>query len=489
MMYRRSFTVWNHRFFPTACVVACFIACISVHRCVAETDATKDANQTEKIEQQVDEPLRQLLEGQELVELKIKVENNDQPIEGAEIAPWALGCALGHGMWKENDKESGVDPVKVKTNAEGIATVVYPKVRVLERKAPTTMVSISIDHPEYAFIDSMHIKVPLKGEYGVRMAQAATIEVRPTLKGKPMPLKGIHALWTDMPPMKDPEITDKGRLKLSKVKPGLNRVMLVRLDGETPTHFSDVIEVITREGKTKRIDAPMRRAARMQGMIGLNVPRPVLEGRVKLSTIPPDNDNITPSWRTWATIQPDGTFTVDGWPPRMKAQVCALCKGFIATSGTAPEEIQEPPRGDLRRAQVFRPAFPMEIKMEPIGKCVVTVEHKDQPIEGVMVLASPNIYWWNEGSQIYCHPLIRTEKMIVTGKYWDAVDKLMPQPFTGTTNEQGVATLELPAGRQSLVIRSEEYKMFAFPGGARRLRTNIAPGTPTKLKIRVTPKK
>ena len=82
-------------------------------------------------------------------------------------------------------------------------------------------------------------------------------------------------------------------------------------------------------------------------------------------------------WLTWIPIQPDGTFTIDSWPADEPIQLIGLCEGFIATSGSAPKEVKNPPdskKDPFGRPQVFRPNGdePIEVAMTPLVQCVVT---------------------------------------------------------------------------------------------------------------------
>ena len=72
------------------------------------------------------------------------------------------------------------------------------------------------------------------------------------------------------------------------------------------------------------------------------------------------------------------------------------------------------------------------VKMSPLVRCVATaVDEDDKPVAGVTVASWPNVAWWNGGSQIYCYPLVRGERLLREREYSKATDETFPQPFQG----------------------------------------------------------
>jgi hypothetical protein len=103
---------------------------------------------------------------------------------------------------------------------------------------------------------------------------------------------------------------------------------------------------------------------------------------------------------------------------------------------------------------------PIEVAMTPLVDCVVTAIDEDgKPIAGVEVASSPNVCWWNSGSQIYCHPLVRGERRLKERDYVNAIDDAFPPPFRSITNGDGKATLKLPAGRERLCLLEGVYEL------------------------------
>jgi hypothetical protein len=198
------------------------------------------------------------------------------------------------------------------------------------------------------------------------------------------------------------------------------------------------------------------------------------------------------TWWTWAPIQADGTFAIDSWPANEPIQLIALCEGFIATSGIAPKEVKNPPdpqKDSFNRPQLFRPNRdePIELAMTPLVQCVVTaVDEDDKPVAGVSVESWPNVCWWNSGSQIYCHPLVRGERLLRERDYNKATDEVFPQPFKAETDAQGQATLELPAGNEDLAISSKVYELPVFLG-RRDVKIELTRGETTEAVLHLQP--
>jgi hypothetical protein len=212
---------------------------------------------------------------------------------------------------------------------------------------------------------------------------------------------------------------------------------------------------------------------------------------VSLRTLPPKGGNgHRVEWISWAPIQSDGTFAIDGWPADEPLQIIALCDGYIATSGTAPAAVDQPPdpkTDSFGRPQVFESngEDPITVEMTPLGKCEVTaVDEHDQPVVGVTLTSWPNVGWWNIGSQIYCAPLARGERILRDRDYESAVEKAYAAPFQADTDSQGKATLELPAGSQHLAIVSKVYEVPVFLGH-RDMRVELTGGQTTEAVLRL----
>ena len=390
-----------------------------------------------------------------MVKLPVRVVDADgNPVVKVKVAPWALRSSQGHGWWRKGDDRAGVDPKEAFTDEAGNAVVLYPYFRDRTERIRTTSVSLQVDHPDFAYVDDLHIDVPLEttDPHVIKLAAGVPCEVRPTLNGKSANLDNLFALWSDgrsWQPGSAPQKSPDGTLRIPAMPPGDNSVLLVVLDGERATHFSAITDFKLAPGEPKKIDVALRPALRVRGVLSDNVPRPVRAGRVKAWTLDPASAaNNRAEWWTWAPIEADGTFTIDGWPADEPLQLIAICEGFMATSGSAPDCVKDPPdpkEDPYNRPQVFRPTADkqIELAMTPLVPCVVTaVDEDEKPVAGVSVESWPNVGWWNSGSQIYCYPLARGERMLRERDYYNSIDKAFPNPFQAETDAQGKATLD-----------------------------------------------
>jgi hypothetical protein len=437
---------------------------------------------------------------QTMLDLRVQVvDQNGKPVAKATVTPWALRCSQGHGMWAKDDKHAGAGPKEAITDETGMATVLYPRFRHFEERIRTLSVSLSVDHPEFAYTSDLHIDVPLetKEPYEIKLKPGVPLEIRPLLDGEPADLGNLFAFWSDGRSWSAgarPEKLADGTLRIPAMSPGTNSVLLAKLDGDRATHFSKIADVALKTSAPNTIEVFLTPSLVIKGVLSDNVPRPVLRGRIKLSTLSPkDGDSDRVEWFTWVPIQSDGTFAIDGWPEGERLQLIALCDGFIATSGKAPDVVKQPydPKTDsFNRPQVFDPDpnQQIEVLMTPLVPCVVTaLDGDDKPVAGVKVLASPNVGWWNNGSQIYCHPLVRGERLLRERDYHSSLDEQMPAPFQGLTDAKGSITLELPAGASRLAVWSEAYELPAFLG-SRYLRVQLVEGHATDAILRLQPR-
>lgn len=437
--------------------------------------------------------------GQRMLTLPVRVVDGDgKPVAKAKVTPWALRSSQGHGLWKKGDKEAAADPQDVNTRDDGTAAVLYPRLRDVKEQTRTLAVSLFVDHPEFVYHDDLHIDVPLEtsGPYEIKLTRGVALEVRPLMDGKPTSLDNIYARWSDgrsWQPGAAPARTAEGTLRFPAMAPGKNSVLLVKLDGERATHFSRITDFELKAGEPRKMDIELRPSLQIHGVLSANVPRPVKNGRLKTYTLPQaDAPDGRVNWFSWLPIQADGTFVIDGWPADERVQVIALCDGYMATSGKAPDVVPNPRAPDkdpFSRPQVFdaRQQGSMELAMTELVRCVVTVvDEGGAPLAGITVGASPNVGWWNWGSQIYCHPLVRSETLLTKRVYYDSADQPFPQPFEATTDAQGKVTLELPARREDLDVASDVYELPVFLG-RREMRVELTRGKTTEVTLRLQP--
>ena len=444
--------------------------------------------------------LGELADQQQTFELPVRVvDAKGMPVAKARVIPWALRSSQGHGWWRAGDTQAGFGPKEVFTDAAGNARVLYPRYRDVHEQIRTISVSLRVDHPKFTLVDGLHIDVPLetKEPHLVELIEGVALEVHPLLDGVPADLDQIFALWSDGRSWQSGAAAERlpdNALRISALPPGENSVLLVKLDGDRATHFSEISDVKLAEGEPKRIDVSMRPSRRFEGVLSDNVPRPVRNGRIKSWTLPPaEAAENRVQWFSWAPIRADGTFTVDGWPIDEPLQLIALCDGYIATSGKAPDAVvnpRDPDKDPFNRPQVFSPdrTERIEVAMTPLSRCVATALDEDEkPVAGITVVSWPNVAWWNHGSQIYCHPLVRSERFLRNRDYHNSVDKDFPQPFQSQTDGDGKVVLELPTGSRKLAVKSDIYELPAFLG-RRNIQVELTRDATTEAVLRLQPR-
>jgi hypothetical protein len=437
--------------------------------------------------------------GQELLSLPVKVVDPDgNPVEGAEIRPWALRCSQGHGGWRA-DGLGGSEPPTVETNAAGEADVPFPKYAIAKEKVVVTEVTLSIDHPDFSLIDSKHIAVrpQIPPRVELPLERGGSVVLRPVEMVKGEGAEGLYAIWSDGRSWREefrPQITDDGNLRLPVMPLGQRSARIARLKEGEVVSLSRRIEFDVQAGEPELKQALMPPPRRIVGRLSDDVPRPVKNGRVKAQSLPSSDDmrESECGWFTWAPVAEDGTFEIKAWPEDDAIQLIALCDGYVAKWGDPPAGIEEERRG-LRRPQVYSVEKlddndgEVEIAMEPMVRCDVTaVDQQGAPIAGVKVVSGPNVCWWRDGSQVYCSPLVRCERLFVERNYMKAVDDAFPQPFTATTDEQGRCQLEIPTGSESLFTQHDKFEL-PVADGRRMKRIILVAGKPLQVELKMQP--
>ena len=471
-------------------------------------------------------------EQQEMLILPVRVVAADgQPVAGAVVNPWALRCSQGHGMWQLKGLGRS-EPPTLTTDGEGRATVPFPKFAEPDERVLTTQVTLSIDHPEFAYITFEFIDIPRKetDDHVVTLNRGAPVELLPVQNGKPAALEGLYVTWSDSrswKPEVSPTVTDDRSLRIPPIAAGAGQTLLVRLKGERATHFSQITDLDLVPGETLKKTVELRPAIRIEGALSDNVPRPVKNGRLIAQTLPRDVEREDVQWSTWAPMAADGTFVIESWPADEAMQIIALCDGYLAESGDAPSVVKNPrvsrrwindaifaaralphrleraaktsPNGanlnalaevarsvtaniygdPFLRPQVFEAtAFGkrLELRMTPAVRCEIeTVNEEGAPIAGVTVMSNPNVGWWNHGSQVYCSSFVRGEQLLLKRDYEAARDDSLPKAYHTASDADGRCVLELPVGRESLYAEHDDYEL-PIVQGRREQKVMLMPG-------------
>ncbi|MEN0112008.1 MAG: hypothetical protein AAF805_14910, partial [Planctomycetota bacterium] len=466
--------------------LACGVACVSV--AVAASLVTLSPAEFERGVALPDDP-----EPTRVERLAVRVvDESGEPIAGARVKPWALRSSQGHGDWRKDPKKpESLGPEEVVTDAAGEATVRYPYFRNPDERVRTIQVSLRVDHPDYAYVGDRHIDVPMKSSpHVIEMKAGARVRLSVTLDGEPIDTQGVYALASGSGRA---ETRRAGAtLLLPPITPGKQVVRVVKLTGGRATHFSPLLEVDLDEGETLTKAVELRPAVTIRGRLGDEAPRPIVDGRVKAATLNRSREGPDGVWSTWTEVGADGAFQITGWPADEAVQLIALCRGYKATDGDPPPEESRVRDDDpFGRPHVFRPADygdELLLPMEPLVRCdVQVIDQRGKPVTGASVVACPNVQWWNSGSQIYCDPLVRSERMLVSGDYRASIDRNDAPEFWQDVDDAGRATLYLPEGRERLVVSSEDYELPVHLG-RRDVGVTLKKGEPVTKRLVVQPR-
>jgi hypothetical protein len=198
-----------------------------------------------------------------------------------------------------------------------------------------------------------------------------------------------------------------GRLSTANIPPGVHGLYLSHSSAERGEFFSAVERFTLAEAEQKEIHLRLLPAARLEGVVEDEVPRPVREGHVLLNLqIGTQASGEAKMLRSFsAPIREDGTFTVEGLPPG-DGQIIALCAGWaserVVGERTEPgiaidreawirshgEHALIPQRVDPASGKRF------VLKMEPTGALKATLRGPDgAPVAGVILSCWPNVFW------------------------------------------------------------------------------------------------
>jgi len=436
---------------------------------------------------------------QEMITLPVRVVDvQGQPVADVTVIPWDLRCSQGHGQWRLDGKGGSIPPT-LKTDSDGAAVVPYPRFTDADEFVRTTEVTLSLDHPEFAYLSHEYINVPRAdtAPHTVKLERGARVEIAPIENGKPAPLDGLYALWSDGRSWKSGvqvSKTEDGALRIPNMPAGKGQVLIVRLDGERVTHFSPIVDLELQNSATMREKVELRPAVRIEGALSNDVPRPVRHGRVVGHTLPNDSEGEHVLWFDWAPVTAEGTFVIEAWPAGEAVQIIALCDGYIAESGTAPAVVDDPHVSSaFQRPQVFAPEELDEqiaVRMTPLVRCVVeTVNELGAPVPSVKVASNPNVLWWNCGSQIYCHPLVNGRRLLIERDYRKIAEGDLAMPFTTVTDASGRGELQLPVHTKGLYAEHADYELPIVLGrGRREHRIALIAGETTSARLVLQPK-
>jgi beta-lactamase regulating signal transducer with metallopeptidase domain len=490
---------------PMQCAVAAFsvalilgVSTTSIRWAQAEESEAAPKNQ--QLDEVAKKALTALTDAKDTAPLEKKVRIVDlkgRPIVGATVTPWAIRSATGHGPWSAFGKGRSEPPV-VTTDADGIATIRFPRYVEPEEKLPALQLTCRVEHPDFAV--STYNDVPVTPDElekltTIEVAPGAKVVVQPTAEGVKFERDRLFALWSSHTPNFAVHVTADDKLELPRLAPSDELMRVAYLPQQGPAMFSEVLTEKLENGQEYALTAALHPALRVQGQLDGSVPRPVKNGVVVGAVLNGSDGNRSLHWRVWTHIRDDGTFTL-GPVPADQLQVIAICDGFMAASGSPPDFVDEQQRKlqeSFNYPQVFAVSaenHAITLKMVPTTECTIRVlDPAGQPIQGAKCFSNPNVKWWDGGSQIYCHPLFSSVELLEgmqTSEIWRRMRE--PTSFEAVTDADGVAVVKnLPPREESFGIGHDNFEA-PIDGNRRDVYVDLSAGGPHEVTVTMQPK-
>lgn len=414
------------------------------------------------------------------------IDEEQQPIEGVLVRPWALRSVEGHGHWSVGNMGDS-EPLNQTTNEQGEATVHYPIYSNFDERIETTYVTVGVEHD--AYVDSSLNEIPVTEEFlkeedkegspltvvmdrGVQVTLVAENDIN-LADGE------LFALWSSKAwnSTSQRNRTDAKTIVLPRVDVGKQLVRLVLIKDGKATYFSRVETLDLKKGTDVEIQLAMTPAITVRGTISEKVPRSVKNGRVSAyigKKLPDSYQSVT--WWSWAPVDEQGNFTLSGLPDKGTLQVIALADGWIAERGEPPRDADERAERNYKKGLRTPQCFSLDqmidqgitLSMEPLVDCHFRFETSaGEPIENATVRTWPNIFWYEGGSQVYCDTLMNQSKLLLypNRSFYELVATGYECPFTGTSNASGQTMIASPSNCQrSYVVQHDQYELPIVAG-------------------------
>jgi hypothetical protein len=414
------------------------------------------------------------------------VDLKGNPVAGATVSVWAFHSAQGYGPWR---KGGGLpDPPTVKTDAEGRATIPFPEYGNPTERIPMDELTCVVKHSDFATTRYNEVNVrpaSLTEEAEIRLAPGARITLIPKAETVELDRQRLFVIWSSPTDSYEFEVTPAGWFVLPRLPAGPQLIRLVYLPEVGKPMFSAVLTETLVDGDDLQRALELRSSVTVTGVIDESVPRPIRQGILSAMTIESTSDVFNKlSWRTMADIDADGRFCIEDVPANSDLQIIALCDGYMASPGKAPDSVPERDRKihrSLSVPQVFHAGdtdLRIALAMTPTVECIVkVVDPAGEPIGGAKLFFGPNVKWWNGGTQIYCHPRFSTREILMD-KSWRTVHQRDEQasPFAATTGADGVALVRnLPPTSHSFGVSAEGFEV-PIDGNSRQRRIDLRAG-------------
>jgi hypothetical protein len=322
--------------------------------------------------------------------LEVVIVNEErEPVEGATIRLTGLrsssspGSHFGAGFSLEN----------IVTNEEGEAKVSYPRF-VLE-KLPTSAVTLEIIHPDYSKTRADNIK--LDGSSNpIVLSRGSTLSVKVTLDDKIIPTCFAY-IGHETYKIEDGK-------PISGIIPEVHSLYIAYEDEEENIYYSDVITIDAAANKKIEVELELYKGLTLNGTISEDVPLPIKTGNVIVNMIndyrfasnPRTDNKLSVSREFPAKVSEDGSFTIKNLPKGL-GEVISICDAFVSAKKESVRAY-----GSCQSFQLTEDGQELTVAMEPGASITGTVtDEEGNPLKGVMVACSPNVFWGNGYSTLF----------------------------------------------------------------------------------------
>ncbi len=422
----------------------------------------------------------------EMVDARVRVTDPDgNPIADALV--YCTGLRMkqepgSHWGWPQD-----IELLKLKTNEEGIVTLPYPK--QLGKEMDVGQITWTVEHSEFVSfredraVEDNPAEIQLVRGYKIA-ASAIDAVTREPIKTD---LYGIvpdgSGAW---------KLFDNGMIVSPTLNPRQVSFRLIKIVDNQPIAFSDML-VANPEGKSRVVikDALMKPSVKINGRIGEDVPRPIVNGTVSLAILVGDRQSQNRwNWYDTTTIAADGTFEFPHVPAREVVQLLAVCDGWVPQNppddlvrSYFPEmRVIDPNRSYFTPFRIEDESLEVELKLNP-GRTIKAkvVDDQDQPVSGVDVAVWPNQVLLNDGSQLLGAGFSMAQRLASP----QAQSTRPDNRYVSRTDESGVATIVGVPKDYSLgiIVTSKDYEMI--DGGNNGMDFKMADQPITEVTLRV----
>ena len=397
------------------------------------------------------------------------VDADGDPVAGATIELWQTTFAGGSRSPMAAYREPQI------TDAEGKATIAYPRFVDGAEKLPTKQLGLRVQHQDFPNWSSY---LSIEHEAPIQLPRAIWATVAAHLPGG-IPVSDDLFLQTsglNQPAQRLGPALRAGPLDLSSRRPN-NLLRVIHAPANGAVFFSNLIDLALqeREGDEIALSLVLQPASTVKGKLSDNVPRPIKNGVVTARILAGPAFAGQWHWAAKTTVEADGSFEINGLPADEHLQLIAICDGFLSLP-MLPSEVTVYSKqfglevANNHGAGTGRVTPQLHYVLAGTSQTIVTmhatgnvnvrvVDRDDQPVAGARVLFNPNQAFHNGGSQALGYAVRSLDFLHATANRSEEEAKQAREALLGearqfsarysaTTNADGEVTInQLPAHR------------------------------------------